>query len=374
MWKSANYMNGLKITALLVKNFRNLRENVVQFGPNINCIVGENGNGKTNILEAIYFISNKKSFRKKTSFPQILSIDGDKPEISISSTFIDKHDDSFSLSAKVEAKSLHWFINGRITKKSFPFKVIFINPFDAYTFHQESKSRRYFFDYHIGLLNDEYKKILSRYNIALRQRNFLLAQRPNFYLGQILALDEQLSFYIFKLTEIRITFLKEVGPFLNANFQEIFSRDHILQVNLESKFINKSPGEIQNILATRLSDDEKSRHSGMGSHRDDYLVYLDGLNTFEYSSLGQQKVAYLSLLFAYIEYFRYKFSSYPVLLIDDVSGELDGLRWERLVQYLKKRNFQVFITTANEGFKLELDKLEKTNRIKVVAGLMINEN
>ncbi|MFI5390840.1 MAG: DNA replication/repair protein RecF [Bacteriovoracales bacterium] len=366
-------MEGLKITALQVKNFRNLQEEIIRFGPSINCIVGENGNGKTNILEAIYFISTKKSFRKKTAFPQILSIDGEKPEIIISSTFLDKNFVSISLSAKVELKNLNWFINGRSSKKNLPFKVVFINPFDSYTFHQEAKARRHFFDYHIGLLNDSYRKTLARYNLAIRQRNTLLTQRPSRYLDQIAALDEQLCVYIFELTEARISFIKDIAPFLNANFQEVFSDEHTLKINLESKFIHRTPADILEILRKRLPEDEKTGHCGLGSHRDDYLVFMDGLNTFEYSSLGQQKMAYLSLLFAYIEYFRYKFNSYPVLLIDDVSGELDGLRWERLVQYLKRRNFQVFITTANENFKLELEKIEGTTRIKVVSGFMINE-
>jgi DNA replication and repair protein RecF len=100
---------------------------------------------------------------------------------------------------------------------------------------------------------------------------------------------------------------------------------------------------------------------------------MDGLNSFEYSSLGQQKIAYLSLLFAYIELFRYKFNFYPVLLIDDVSGELDEVRWERLVDYLKMRNFQVFITTANENFKSKLAKIKGANKIKVVSGFITNE-
>ena len=367
-------MEGLKLTALKVKNFRNLQEEAIRFGPSINCIVGENGNGKTNILEAIYFLSTKKSFRKKTSFPQILSIDGEEPEIIISSTFIDKNEEKISLSAKVEQKSLNWFINGKPSKTHLPFRVVFINPFDSYGFHQEAKARRSFFDYHIGLLNQSYRKSLLRYNQALRQKNSLLSQRPYRYLEQIAAIDEQLCFYILELTEGRLSFIKDIAPFLNANFQEVFSKEHSLKINLESKFLNKTPHEISEILKKWLPEDEKSGHSCIGSHRDDYLVFMDGLSTFEYASLGQQKMAYLSLLFAYIEYFRYKFSSYPVLLIDDVSGELDGLRWERLVQYLKKRNFQVFITTANDSFKLELEKIEGTNRIKVVSGSMINEN
>ncbi len=82
-------------------------------------------------------------------------------------------------------------------------------------------------------------------------------------------------------------------------------------------------------------------------------------------------MSYLSLLFAYIELFRYIFTSYPMVLIDDVSGELDKLRWRRLVEYLEKRKYQVLITTANEKFKEELDKIDGANKIYVENGSIL---
>ena len=79
-------------------------------------------------------------------------------------------------------------------------------------------------------------------------------------------------------------------------------------------------------------------------------------------------MAYLSLLFAYIKLFRYKFSCYPIVLIDDVSGELDKFRWQKLVDFLGRSDFQVLITTANEAFKEELEKIAGTKKISVDAG------
>jgi len=96
------------------------------------------------------------------------------------------------------------------------------------------------------------------------------------------------------------------------------------------------------------------------------------LNSVDFCSLGQQKMSYLSLLFAYIELFRYKIGSFPIVLMDDVSGELDKSRWENLVQYLGKGKFQTLITTANEAFKNELEKVEGTKKIIVTSGLVKN--
>jgi DNA replication and repair protein RecF len=79
-------------------------------------------------------------------------------------------------------------------------------------------------------------------------------------------------------------------------------------------------------------------------------------------------MSFLSLIFAYIELFRYKFSSYPIVLIDDVSGELDQKRWKNLINYLELKKFQVMITTANENFKNELEKIPNSNKLNVVNG------
>ena len=79
-------------------------------------------------------------------------------------------------------------------------------------------------------------------------------------------------------------------------------------------------------------------------------------------------MSFISLIFAYIELFRYKFMSYPIVLIDDVSGELDSVRWKNLIQYLKTKDFQVLITTANDSFKEELENIDSANKIYISSG------
>ena len=91
----------------------------------------------------------------------------------------------------------------------------------------------------------------------------------------------------------------------------------------------------------------------------------NGFNSLEFASIGQQKISYLSLLFAYIDLFRYKFSSYPVVLIDDMSSELDDKRWHMLIKYIRKRDFQVFLTTANSYFKEKLYKIRNVKRFNI---------
>ena len=361
-------MSTYKISKLQVTNFRNLNPDIISFSPGINCILGENGNGKTNILEAIHVLATKKSFRKNTSFPQFLSIDGGKPEIIFSSVFKNTDNQIQSYTSKMTNDSILWFVDASPVKKRLDIKVVFINPFDSYGFHNNSSDRREWLDYFLSQLDDQYKKSLSKYTLALRFRNTLLNKKPSRFKEQILASDVELSQLSYYLTKKRLEFLEALGPLLGETFQSLFSEKHNLKINLDSRIIGMSVENIQKLFANNIETDSDRGHTSYGPHKDDYVLLFDGLNSFDFCSLGQQKMSYLSLLFAYIELFRYKYLSYPIVLIDDVSGELDQHRWRRLVEYLEKREFQVLITTANEKFKEELDRISGANKIHIKNG------
>ncbi len=365
-------MISYKISKLQVTNFRNLNSDIISFSPGINCIVGENGNGKTNILEAINVLATKKSFRKNTSFPQFLSIDGGKPEIIFSSVFHNENKEVLSYTSKMTNESILWFLDGTPVKKKLDIKVVFINPFDSYGFHNMASERREWIDYFLSQLDDNYKKSLSKYTIAMRFRNTLLNKKPSKYKEQVLAGDIELSKLSWTLTNKRIEFLEAIAPIIEETFHSLFSEKHSLKINLDSRIIGLTPENIQKVFANNLETDVERGHTSYGPHKDDYVLLFDGLNSFDFCSLGQQKMSYLSLLFAYIELFRYKYMSYPIVLIDDVSGELDQHRWRRLVEYLKEREFQVLITTANEKFKEELERISGANNILIRNGSVIH--
>jgi DNA replication and repair protein RecF len=365
-------MESLKISKLQVRNFRNLEPDIIEFSPGINCILGGNGNGKTNILEAIHVLSTKKSFRKNASFPQYLSIDGESTEIYLSSVFIDEDENPMSYSALIKQNSTEYQINGRPSKKRPKISLVFINPFDSYGFHNIPSTRRQWFDTHISIMSSVYKTQLNKYNTALRFRNSLLSKKPAKFKEQINAIDVELSQYSVYLLAERNKFIKELIPFCDKIFKEVFSEEHSLEIDLESKFNNATQEDIYNILQQNLEKDIVIGHTSYGIHKDNYILLFDGLNSFDFCSLGQQKTSYLSLLFAYIKLFRYKFMSYPIVLIDDVSGELDRLRWQRLVKYLETSEFQVLITTANEKFKEELEKIKGSTKIEISSGKIIH--
>jgi recombinational DNA repair ATPase RecF len=137
----------------------------------------------------------------------------------------------------------------------------------------------------------------------------------------------------------------KLNEFITETFNKIFSEQHFLEIRLTSKIRDLNHEEVAKFIRSNREKEITRRITYYGVHRDDYVFHFDGFNSYEYCSLGQQKMAYLSLLFAYIELFRYKFNFYPIVLIDDVSGELDSVRWLKLIQYLEGCKFQTFITT-----------------------------
>ncbi len=363
--------NCWKLEKLQVRNFRNLKSSVFDFAPGINCIFGQNGNGKTNLLEAVYFTTNRKSFRKNTDYAQMINIEGASPEIVIQAIFSDGVD-LLPYSLRLTEVSEERYLNNKPEKKKLVTSSVFINPFDAYSFHTSASFRRQWMDSHICLGDREYRQVLTRFQKSMRFRNSLLGYNAKGLSAQLMAIDEQVAEYSAFLTQRRYEFLGALNQFITTTFREIFSEEHTLELTLESIFSQWDKKKIYEFYRHQESTDIKAGVTQVGIHRDDFIFSFDGLNAFEFCSLGQQKMAFLSLIFAYIELFRYKFMSYPLVLIDDVSGELDSQRWKNLVQYLEKKSFQVLITTANENFGKELEKIPASKKFYIEHGTLTN--
>jgi DNA replication and repair protein RecF len=358
-----------KVKKLQAQNFRNLSPSVFEFTPGINCIFGENGNGKTNLLEAVHLITNKKSFRKNTGFPQMIDIEGGQSQLVIQSVF-ENNQELVSYSLRMSEELEERFQNSAPIKGKTPSTSVFINPFDSYTFHTSSTFRRQWMDSHISLMDKEYKQVLGRFQKAMRFRNSILGYGGRDTSMQLRAIDEQVAEYSAIITNIRHKFLGELNKFITPTFRAIFSEENTLQMDLDSLFVHWDAKKIFEFYRHQESSDIKAEVTQVGIHRDDFIFSFNGLNAFEFCSLGQQKMAFLSLIFAYIELFRYKFSSYPIVLIDDVSGELDSQRWKNLIEYLETKSFQVLITTANENFGKELERIPNSKKFYIEQGVL----
>lgn len=362
-------MDCWKIKKLQAQNFRNLKNSIFDFGPGINCILGQNGNGKTNLLEAVYLLTNKKSFRKNTDYAQMINIEGEKPEMILQSVF-ENGNELIPYSLRMTDSSEERFLSNKPEKSKTPSSCVFINPFDAYNFHTSGSFRRQWVDSHISLGDKEYRQVLTRFQKSMKFRNSVLGYGGKNTSTQLRAIDEQVSEYSAFITQRRYEFLTSLNEFITPTFRSIFSEDHMLELTLDSVFVHWDKKKIFDFYRHQENTDIKAEVTQVGIHRDDFIFSFDGLNAFEFCSLGQQKMAFLSLIFAYIELFRYKFTSYPIVLIDDVSGELDSQRWKNLIQYLETKNFQVLITTANENFGKELEKIPASKKFYIEHGTL----
>ena len=354
------------IQKVRLTNFRNLSEQIIEFESNVNCICGNNGNGKTNLLEAIYFSVNKKSFRKKASFQQILSADSGKPEILSSMTVANKSDDTDFYSILWESDKYTCILNNQKKIRKPNLNCVFVSPFDSFSFHNESSFRRNLIDSFISRIAPEYKKVLSDYIKLLRQKNSLLKSTQ--HIAQIDAIDTVLAEKIAFIVKYRVKFISDINPYLKEIYHDIFSDSVSLELEIESKFIGCDANSVKNLLIDQRGEDLTYRVSKIGSNRDNLLLNFNGFNSIDFCSSGQQKMAYLSLLFAYINLFRYKFREFPIVLIDDVSGELDSIRLDLLIKYLFKADYQVILTTANKEFEQRLQSFGKVNLINVKDG------
>jgi DNA replication and repair protein RecF len=263
------------------------------------------------------------------------------------------------------------YLKNTFEKAKTPSTSVFINPFDSYSFHTSSTFRRHWFDSHLSLIDKEFKQVLSRFHKAMRFRNSVLGMGGKNTTTQLKAIDEQVAEYSCLITQKRVQFLKELNEHITPTFKAIFSEEHRLELDLDSMFVQWDQQKIFDFYRHQEAIDVKAHITQIGIHRDDFIFSFDGLNAFEFCSLGQQKMAFLSLIFAYIELFRYKFTSYPIVLIDDVSGELDSQRWKNLIQYLETKSFQVLITTANENFGKELEKIPNSKKFLIEHGSLI---
>lgn len=362
-------MPHLAIHHFQTQNFRNLDSETISFGPKINCIIGDNGNGKTNLLEALYSVGHRKSFRKNCTFPQILSFDGEKLEIYF--RLLLNHPEERELvqfSCSWKENEFVSYRNGLLFKKRVPLNFVFMGPFDAHSFYHTPKFRRDWFDHHISLTDASYTSLLAHYQRSLRQRNELLLKRPYHFLPQIKAIDEKLSELIPIIVDKRLSFLRQLENFYPQLFKQIFAEEFDLSLTLTTLIKEKSRDFVFRLLQDNIGQDLTRGQTGYGIHKDNYELFLNGLPVLDYASVGQQKVIYLSLLFAYVEFFRYKFSFYPIILIDDMSSELDENRWQRLLAFLGEKDFQIFITTANENLRKKLETIKDAKQYRITAG------
>lgn len=339
------------IKSLKIKNFRNYDDLSVNLKRGINIIYGENGQGKTNLLESLYVLALTKSHR---SYIDNNIIKKDKEYLKINgSLYIDNIKNKLEIIINKNNKKL--FIDNNEIKKVSNYislmNIIIFYPDDLDLIKGSPSIRRRYLNLEISQLYNNYYVLINEYNKILKIRNDYLKKNNNFdknYFDVITdyLIDKSISIYI-----LRNKFIERI----NENISDIFKNltgidnlklDYVSIINSKNKSKEQIKMELIEQYKKIYEKEKKYKLTLIGPHRDDFNFFIEENNLKNYGSQGQHRMAVLALKLSEIEIFKKYKNNYPILLLDDVFSELDRKKKNNFLMYLNK-DIQTIITTTD---------------------------
>jgi DNA replication and repair protein RecF len=340
----------MHLDKLSLLNFKNYQEATLTFHPKINCFVGNNGMGKTNLLDAIHYLSFCKSFFNPIDSQNI------------------RHDQGFfmlqgSYTLRGETEEIYCGVK-RNQKKQFKrnqneyerlsehiglFPLVMISPSDNELIVGGSEMRRKFMDSIISQYDKVYLEKLIAYNNILSQRNALLkrfAETRSFDSVSLEVWDDQLIMHGEGIFQKRKNFIKEFIPLFEKNYQYISGTNETVSLQYESKLNER---DFKTALLSSMERDRVLQYTTTGIHRDDLDFRLQDQSLKKFASQGQQKSYLLALKLAQFEIIKEIKKVSPILLLDDIYDKLDETRFRKLITLVSSENYgQVFITDTHQ--------------------------
>ncbi len=341
----------MNIKLLRVKDYRNLEDTEIEFSDGINVFTGENAQGKTNILEAVWYFSACKSFR--CSDDKEFIKDG-KTVTVIESVFNENNRDNearivISTDKRREIKKND--VKIKASEMIGSFKTVIFFPEQLFLVKGSSEQRRKFLDFAISQLKPKYIEYLSKYNKILTQKNYMLRNNREEIKDTISQWNYALAGYGAYITVIRNSYIEKLKPIAERVCSEISDGRDKLELFFEasynsSEIFDYTVEEYKNLLFEKMesisTEEINSGHSLIGSHRDDFSFSINGKSAKTLASQGQQRSCVISLKEAEADLIKEVSGEYPVLLYDDVFSELDATRKKYLLN--KLCNKQVILT------------------------------
>ncbi|WP_310586855.1 DNA replication/repair protein RecF [Jiulongibacter sediminis] len=350
----------MHLRSIRLFNFRNHSDSSFEFSERVNCIVGENGSGKTNLLDAVYFLSLTKSSIQKQD---ALSISYDEELMVISGDFLEKNQpENITVSLQRGQKK-----NVLADKKAYDrlsdhigkYPVVLIAPDDTDMIRDASDTRRKLFDGIISQFDPDYLLHYQHYNRLLDQRNSLLKQfyeREYFDQKMLDSYSEPLVRLAMEIAGKRKDFMMGFMPLVQSHYETISGGKETAQIIYDTE-VNQN---FQEVFRKNQKRDIAANRTTKGVHKDDYIFELDGQPIKKFGSQGQRKSFVLAVKLAQFDLLEKHKSKKPLLLLDDIFDKLDDQRIAKLIEKIDDETFgQVFITDARpERTKRILEKVK----------------
>lgn len=340
----------MRLQKLNLLNYKNFSEINFEFDAKINCFVGRNGIGKTNILDSIYHLAYGRSYFNSIG---IQNIKHDEDFFVIDGQFVKEdriHQVVCSLK-KGQKKILKK--NGKIYDKFSEhigfIPLVIISPSDSDLISEGSETRRKFIDAIISQLDSDYLNQLIKYQKVISQRNALLKY---FFINQIFDKDtlsiynEQLSVLGSFLYQKRKEFLADFTPIFNKYYSIIADNNEHVNLVYESQLFDK---DLLSLLEENLQKDRAVQYTSVGIHKDDLLFEIESHPIKKFGSQGQQKSFLIALKLAQFEFVKQQNNVKPILLFDDIFDKLDKFRVSKIIDLVNQNTFgQIFISDTDE--------------------------
>lgn len=367
----------MKVIELRLRSFRNYEHQSVALSPNINYVVGNNGEGKTNLLEAMFVLATTRSHRQASEKDMVrLGCD----HFNVWAKVVGRKVNStveigYSISHKKKVARVSGVPVTRLQDVLGLLNVVLFSPDDLDLVKGSPAMRRRFLDILLCQVDKVYFGLLQHFTRVLAQRNEALKaiQRGSLKIGDLSPWDDQFSQLSARITERRVRSVECLSRTFKSITRQINQGKESLNFSYESSLARHvtdiSPDKVREYLEKRLQEDVRKGTSGFGPHRDDLKFSINGLPAVDYASQGQQRTAVLGLKLAELSYMHEVTGDYPVLLLDDVLSELDQNRRHTLLEVLSDE-VQALITGTDEN-DLSLIEAKAPQIIRVERGKVI---
>jgi len=362
----------MKLRNLKLKNYRNCENVEIDFCNFKNLIIGKNAQGKTNILESIYFLSNLKSVRTSNNL-DLIKFGEEKTEIN---AILEKNNTDIEMDFSYNDEKKKSFLINKVKSNQKDFKqvlkTVLFSTEDLMLLRGAPEDRRKWLDRAISQIYPVYDDRISKYEKIRIQKNNLLKEEK-FDKNLLDVYNEQLAIAGSNVIYLRKKYLKEIEKIAQQKHSKISDKENLKIIYSSSFELGETIEEIsenyKNALIENYEEEKRRGQSLIGPHRDDIIFFINDKDSTKFASQGQQRTIVLSLKMAEMDIIKEKIGTSPILLLDDVLAELDDLRQNYLLNSIDNET-QTIITSVdtlffNEEFLKDV-KIFKINEGKII--------